>query len=107
MSRIVVWFLGMALWFGTPSMSVVHAASKPAARPPGVAAAETISQVTGVAISPLLGVGAAGAFQYFRAPEAERARLSWYAQPWFWGPALLIVGLCFLKDALGPAVPTA
>ena len=45
--------------------------------------------------------------EYATTPEAERARLSWYAQPWFWGPALLVVGLCFLKDALGPAVPTA
>jgi len=76
-------------------------------KPPGVAAAETISQVTGIAISPLLGVGAVGAVRYFKTPEPQRARLSWYAQPWFWGPALFVVGLCFLKDALGPAVPTA
>ena len=76
-------------------------------KPPGVAAAETISQVTGIAISPLLGVGAVGAVKYFKTPEIQRARLSWYAQPWFWGPALFIVCLCFLKDALGPAIPTA
>lgn len=76
-------------------------------KPPGIAAAETISQVTGIAISPLLGVGAVGAVKYFRTPEPQRARLSWYAQPWFWGPALFIVCLCFVKDSLGPAIPTA
>lgn len=106
MKRVLVWLLGMALATGWMAPSV-HAAGKPSSKPPGVAAAETISQVTGVAISPLLGVGSVGALRYFRASEAERPRLSWYAQPWFWGPALLVVGLCFLKDALGPAVPTA
>ena len=76
-------------------------------RPPGIAAAETLSQVTGIAISPLLGVGAVGAYRYMQATPAQRPQLSWYAQPWFWAPALLIVGLCFLKDSLGTAVPTA
>ena len=107
MKRVVVWLLGLALGAGLLFTPVAHAAGKPSSRPPGIAAAETLSQVTGIAISPLLGVGAVGAFRYFKTPEPHRARLSWYAQPWFWGPALLLVGLCFLKDALGPAVPTA
>ena len=107
MRRVVVGLIGLAVVAGVLFTPVSLAAGKPSARPPGVSAAETLSQVTGVAISPLLGVGAVGAFRYFRAAESERAGLSWYAQPWFWGPALLVVGLCFLKDALGPAVPTA
>ena len=82
-------------------------AAKPTAKSPGIAAAETLSQVTGIAISPLLGVGAVGAWRYFETPPAQRAGLSWYAQPWFWGPALFLVGLVFLKDTAGTAIPTA
>ncbi len=73
---------------------------------PGVALAQTISTVTGVAISPLLGVGALGAWQWFAAKTDDaRAKLAWYAQVWFWLPALLIIGLVAAKDALGTAVP--
>ncbi len=75
--------------------------------PPGVEAAHALSTLTGVAISPLLGVGVVGAVKYFRTPTDKRGGLAWFAQPWFWGPALLLVGLVFLKDALGPATPTA
>ncbi|MBX3732536.1 MAG: hypothetical protein KF791_08075 [Verrucomicrobiae bacterium] len=73
----------------------------------GVRTADTLSQITGIAISPLLGMGALGAYKYYRTPEIERARLPWYAQPWFFSAALLVVGLCMAKDAAGPAVPTA
>lgn len=69
--------------------------------------AQTISQLTGVAISPLLGTSAVGAWRYFDTPKAQRARLPWFAQPWFWAPALVLVGLVFAKDVLGPATPTA
>lgn len=74
---------------------------------PGLAAAEAISTITGVAISPLLGVSGVGAYKYFKAAPANRARLPWYAQPWFWGPALLLVALAFVKDTFGTALPTA
>jgi hypothetical protein len=74
---------------------------------PGVEAAETLSQVTGIAISPLLGVGAVGAYKYFKTPAARRASLSWYAQPWFWTPALLLVLACLVKDTAGTVIPTA
>ena len=72
---------------------------------PGLEAAKAISMITGVAISPLLGVGAVGAYEYFNSPVARRARLSWYAQPWFWLPALLVVALVGLKDVVGTALP--
>lgn len=107
MRRVVRWVGMLGLVLGLMASPVAEAAGKPAGRPPGAAAAETLSQVTGIAISPLLGVGAVGAYRYFKTPESGRAALSWYAQPWFWGPALLVVGLCALKDALGTAVPTA
>jgi hypothetical protein len=63
--------------------------------------------ITGVAISPLLGVGAVGAYTWWNAPVEKRARLDWYAQPWFWIPALLLVALIGVKDILGTAAPTA
>jgi hypothetical protein len=73
---------------------------------PGQQVAQTVSLITGVAVSPLLGVGAVGAWQYYhaRTPE-QQARLPWFANPWFWTPALLLVGMCFVKDAAGTALP--
>ena len=70
--------------------------------------AQTISLITGVAISPLMGVGAVGCWQYCQAKtEEQKARLPWYANPLFWGPALLLVLACFMKDTAGTALPTA
>lgn len=92
---------------------VFGADSVPTAKPnavrstPGLEAAQAISTITGVAISPLLGVGAVGAYRWFKAPAEKRPRLSWYAQPWFWVPALLLVALTFVKDTFGAALPTA
>ena len=95
-----------------PSVASAAATAAPPAKSagdatPGIKAAQTLSEVTGIAISPLLGVGAIGAVKYMRASEAERAKLSWYAQPWFWIPALLIVGLCMTKDSLGTVLPVS
>ena len=74
---------------------------------PGAQFAQNISTLTGVAISPLLGTGAYGAVKYYRTPPEKRANLPWFAQPIFWVPALLLVGLCFIKDTAGTALPTA
>ena len=73
---------------------------------PGIELATLTSQVTGIAISPLLGVGGVGAWQYFHAstPE-EKARLPWFAQISFWLPALLLVGVCACKDTIAAALP--
>lgn len=117
---LMAWLAGL-LWVparaaslsgGAPASGAGGLSSRPdpvsaRGRAPGVAAAETLSQITGIAISPLLGVSAVGAYQYLRTPAEQRPRLSWYAQPWFWVPALLLVALCFAKDAAGPVVPTA
>ncbi len=68
--------------------------------------AGAISTVTGIAISPLLGTGAYGAYQWMMAKSpAARASLPWYAQMTFWLPALVIVTLCAAKDAFGAVIP--
>ena len=72
---------------------------------PGVALSQGITEITGVAISPLLGVSSVGAWRYWNTPAAGRAALPWYAQPWAWGTGLALLMLCFLKDSLGTAVP--
>jgi hypothetical protein len=72
----------------------------------GTELAHAISEITGVAISPLLGLGAVGAWKYFHVQTSQqRARLPWFAQPWFWIPAFVLVLACFLKDTLGIAAP--
>ena len=66
---------------------------------------ETVSLITGVAISPLLGVGGVGAYKYFSAKtDEEKAARPWFANPLFWIPALLLVTVCFVKDAAGTSV---
>ena len=105
--------LGLALWLGNPVQAAEKAAPVPSkgstgSKPtPGVEIAQAISTITGVAISPLLGVGAIGAWKYYQAPADKRASLPWFAQPWFWAPALILVTAVFLKDTAGTALPTA
>jgi hypothetical protein len=73
---------------------------------PGTELARSISEITGVAVSPLLGVSAVGAWKYFHAQTVQqRARLPWFAQPWFWIPGLMLVTACFLKDTVGLTAP--
>lgn len=74
-------------------------------RLPGVDLAEGITHITGVAISPMLGVSAAGAWRYYQTPEAKRDLLPWYCHPAVWGLGFLLLTLCFLKDSFGTAAP--
>ncbi len=81
-------------------------AAQPADRSPVAPVVGAISTVTGMAISPLLGTGAYGAYQWWSAKdEAARATLPWFAHWSFFGPALLIVGACAAKDAFGTLLP--
>ncbi|HTJ78343.1 MAG TPA: hypothetical protein VL357_05050 [Rariglobus sp.] len=83
--------------------------SAPAATPdksPASPIAHAVSTVTGLAISPLLGTGAYGAYQWYAAKTPEqKAALPWYAKTTFWLPALLVVGVCAAKDSLGTVLP--
>lgn len=95
------------LWLPLTGVAGTSTASVADPNPQAKKLAETISMITGVAISPLLGVGAVGAYDYFQAKTpAQKARLPWFANPWFWAPALLLVGACFLKDTAGIAIPS-
>lgn len=115
MKRFVIFTLIAAMLAGTwTALAATKAEPAPLAqketkstgKSPGIAAAQALSTITGVAISPLLGVSAVGAWTYFETPAEKRAQLSWYAQPWFWVSGLLLVALCFAKDSVGTALPT-
>ncbi|MCW1914604.1 hypothetical protein OJ996_13535 [Luteolibacter sp. GHJ8] len=98
-------------------LSPLHAESVEAEKPasaapakqeqylPGVALSQGITEITGVAISPLLGVSSVGAWRYWHSPAEVRSALPWFCQPWAWGTGFVLLGLCFLKDSLGTAVP--
>ena len=96
---------------GSCALAAAEAAAVPATPAakveyvPGVALSQGITEITGVAISPLLGVSSVGAWRYWKTPPAGRAALPWYAQPWAWGAGFGLLALCFLKDSLGTAVP--
>ena len=100
--------LGMLAVFSTP---ILAAASNSSSMPvgdksPASPIAHAVSTVTGLAISPLLGTGVYGAYQWYVAKTPEqKAVLPWYAQTTFWLPALLIVGACAVKDSLGAVLP--
>jgi hypothetical protein len=98
----------LCLGFSLLSTRADEAAAVPstASNNPGQQIAQTISLITGVAISPLMGVGVVGAWEFFhaRTPE-QQARLHWFANPWFWVPALLLVAASFAKDSAGTIMP--
>jgi hypothetical protein len=74
--------------------------------PPGVGIAQTLSMVTGVAISPLLGVSGVGIWQWWHAKtDEQKAKLPWFASPLFWLPACLLLVACFVKDSAGIVLP--
>lgn len=97
----------LCLDFAPAACAVTEVAPSPTpAETPGADVARMLSTVTGVAISPLLGMSAVGAWQWARTPQAQRAGLPWFTRPWFWLPALVLVGVCLAKDTFGVAAPT-
>ena len=64
-----------------------------------------VATITGAAISPLVGVCAIGAWEYYRTPEPQRAKLPFYSSPKFWIPIGILLLLVFLKDTIGSAAP--
>src|SRR5438093_9513336 len=94
---------------GGHGLQAAAPASQPSRAPspstPGVEAAQAIATITGVAISPLLGVSAVGTWKYFKTPTEKRGKLPWYARPWFWVPGLLLVTLAFVNVTFCTASP--
>jgi hypothetical protein len=94
-------FLSLPLFAASTS-----SAAKPAEKTPGVEIAGLLTQVTGVAISPLLGVSAIGAYRWAQADTPEqKAALPWFANPAFWMCGLLLVTAVAAKDTLGATLP--
>jgi len=50
-----------------------------------------LASVTSTAISPLLGVCALGAWQYYHTPKEQRDRLPLIQKPKFWIPIILLL----------------
>lgn len=67
--------------------------------------ATAVGTVTSTAISPLVGVCALGIWEWWKAPEAQRAALPFYALPVFWIPVSIILLIIFLKDTIGAMFP--
>lgn len=103
---LIILLLGIVL-VGWNVRAESRSSGSTTAAAPGAELAHNLSVLTGVAITPLFGASAYGALTYYRAPAANRATLPWFAQPWFFVPALVLVALCFLKDTAGTALPTA
>jgi hypothetical protein len=103
--NIAVVLLVFSVVFSAVAAPIKGTSSAESKSTPGLEAAKAISLITGVAISPLLGVGTVGAWEYFSAPPETRARLPWYAQPMFWIPALMIVAMAGAKDIFGTSLP--
>lgn len=95
----------MVLILGTAVFAGTAQASSSAPPRKGLEIAKALTMITGVAISPLLGVGAVGAYDYFTTPKERKGELPWYAHPSFWVPALLLVGAVAAKDAFGTVLP--
>lgn len=86
-----------------PAPAPAVAAEKPVL---GTQLASTLTQITGIAVSPMLGVSALGAYKWWRADTPEqKASLPWYAGPQYWLTGLLIVGAVALKDGAGATLP--
>jgi hypothetical protein len=103
---LVALLLALAL-LGLPLLAATgeQRAEKKAATP-GLEMAALATQITGIAISPLLGVSAVGAWQWFKADTPERkAELPWFAKPQFWLVGLLLVVAVAVKDAAGATLP--
>lgn len=94
------------LWAaGNPVASVATPKNEKAVL--GVQLASTLAQITGIAISPMLGVSALGAYKWVEAGDdpQKQAALPWFAHPMYWVTGLLIVGAVALKDSAGAALP--
>jgi hypothetical protein len=72
----------------------------------GLQLAKTATEITGIAISPLLGVSAIGMYQWLQADTPQqKASLPWFANPMVWICGFLLVGAAAAKDGFGATMP--
>lgn len=107
MKKIFSVLIALCLCLGVLTAHAENKPAAPAVAAPGTQIAQQISLLTGVAITPLLGTSAFGLYKWWNTSIPHRANLPWFAQPWFFIPALLLVAICFIKDTAGSALPTA
>lgn len=69
--------------------------------------AQALSQATELAISPLLTLTVISAWRWFHTDANAREALTFYAQPWFWGPGFFLLFLVFFKEAFIARIPGA
>jgi len=87
--------------------SAVTQASEPEHETSFGAVAESISEATGLGISPFFVMGSMGAHKYWMASEFERPNLEWYCHPAVWGTIWALLLLCALKVTISSVVPGA
>ncbi len=95
-------------WLGVVAITVAMFGATAEAAPTdkqGSAAARALTEITGIAISPLLGVSVVGAYNYFTTPAEKKDSLPWYSNLKFWLPALLLVLVVAVKDTAGAILP--
>jgi hypothetical protein len=63
--------------------------------------ANQLTESVGIGITPLLGMGALGAWRWYATDVALRASLPWYQHPWFWSPLCLLA----LVSIFGGEIP--
>lgn len=96
----VVMMLTLPLWAAPKSSTKGEVPSA------GLELAKTATQITGIAISPLLGVSAVGMYQWWQAETPEqKAQLPWFANPMVWLGGFLLVAGAAAKDAFGATMP--
>ena len=69
----------------------------------GTDIAYRITELTGVALSPLVCLVVVGGIDYYKA-KVEKRPVKWYFSLWFLGALILILVLIALKDTIGEAV---
>jgi len=97
--------LAVVVMAGAREAVVLSSGHGDVGRLPGVGLAQGISEITGAAVSPLLGVSVVGAWRYFRTDEEMRGGLPWFCQPLFWGFGFSVLVLVLLKDSVGAVLP--
>ncbi len=72
----------------------------------GAGLADNMSRILGVGLSPIFGMAMTGLLEHLSHPESGQ----WYAQPWFFGPIIIVLCGIIVKDVfgapLGPAKQT-